>query len=48
MNIFKVVVMIILSTEALGTFVASCRGSEDCKISDAIQLLIALLYVIMK
>lgn len=48
MNIFRIVVMIILCTEALGTFVASCKGSEDCKTADVIQLLIALLYVIIK
>ena len=47
MNIFKIVVVIILSIEALGTFIASCKGSEECKTSDAIVLLIALLYVIM-
>ena len=47
MNIFKIVVVIILSIEALGTFIASCKGSEECKTTDVIVLLIALLYVIM-
>ena len=47
MNIFKTVVVIILSIEALGTFIASCKGSEECKMTDVIVLLIALLYVIM-
>ena len=48
MNIFRIIVIIILSIEALGTFIASCTGSEDCKTADAIVLLIALLYVIIK
>ena len=47
MGIFKIIVIIILVIEALGTFVASCSGSDDCKTVDAIVLAIALLYVIL-
>ena len=47
MSIFRIIVIIILVIEMLGTFIASCKGSKDCKTTDAIVLGIALLYVIL-
>lgn len=45
MEIFKIVAIVLLSIEILGTFIASCNGSEECKLSDVIFLSIALIYV---
>ena len=47
MNIFKIIVIILLIIEVLGTFYAACTGSEDCKLSDVMVLSIILLYVIL-
>lgn len=46
MEIFRIVCIVILSIEILGTFVASCRGSDDCKLGDVIFLAIVLIYVL--
>lgn len=46
MEIFRIVCIVILSIEILGTFIASCTGSDDCTIGDVISLAIILIYIL--
>ena len=47
MNIFKIIIIVLISIEILGTLAAAYDGSDDCNYGDVLVLIASLVYVIL-